>query len=516
MRQSLMLVVALMMLVGGVLAGCSGSSQTDSSASSDSGTSGEQTLTYANTTKVVGLSPIMTNDSVSARVIMQIYETLFTRDPDTMEIKPLLAKSYETPDKKTWVIHLKEGIQFTNGTELTAEDVKYTFDKLRDPDTGAPRASLLASVKKVTAKDKYTVVIKTKEPYGPMLAALAHYNASIISKEADQKNDLMKKPVGTGPYKLKEWVTGDHVTVTKNSNYWGEDPALNEATFKVVPDVNTAISMLQTGEVDLIDGIPSSQWQRVKSLQNVKTTKKPGTRVSYMAFNFNKDPMSQLKFRKAVSYAINRKSYVKQLNGLGVQSNSIIGPKVSGYDKSAEDVGYTYNPEKAKKMIEENGWKGLELKMLVANRENYMKMAQIVQEQLEDAGLKVKLQSMEWGTFLDVSTQGKFDITFLGWGNTTGDGSELLYPNLHSDNMESSNRANYNNSKFDQLVDASRFSVDQDVRQEKLDAANKIAIKDAAWVVMNHAMVTAAYRDDVKGFKISPTADWLLKNIERE
>mgnify|MGYP003814257195 FL=1 len=510
------LVLSVLFFIGLVLTGCSNQSSESSSGKSSGKSNTPQEITYASTSKVVGLSPIMTNDSVSANVITQIYETLFVKDPDTMEIKPNLAESYENPDPKTWVIHLRKNIKFTDGTPFNAEAVKYTFDKLRDPKTGAPRASLLAAVDTITVKDDYTVVIKTKQPYGPMLAALAHYNSSIVSPTADKKQDLMKKPVGTGPFMLKEWVAGDHITLVKNPNYWKGAPKLDKVTFKVVPDVNTAISMLQTGDVDFLDGIPAEQWSRVQGMAGVKTLKKTGTPVSYLGFNVRHKPFSELKFRQAIAYAIDRDAYVKQLNGLGTKSNSIIGPKVFGYDPSAEKVGYEYNPEKAKQILKENGWEGMTIHMLVANTPGYMKMGEIVQDQLKKVGLKVDMQTMEWGTFLDVSKQDKFDITFLGWSNSTADGSELLYPNLHSDNIGASNVTAYNNPEFDKLVNESRFTVDQKVRKKKLDEANKMAIKDAPWIVMNHGVVTLAYRDNVKGLNIDPTGEWSLYPVYKE
>lgn len=519
------LLFAFVLVLSLALTGCSSGTSNSKSASGDSSSSKTskgssssvpQELTYATTSKVVGLSPIMTNDSVSSNVINQIYETLFVRNPKTMEIEPNLAKSYETPDKNTWIIHLRQGIKFSDGTPFNAEAVKYTFDKLRDPKTAAPRASLLKAVSDVQVKDDSTVVIKTKQPYGPMLAALAHTNASIVSPTADKKGDLMKHPVGTGPFELDQWVPGDHLTLKPNPHYWKGAPKLKKVTFKVVPDVNTAISMLQTGQVQFIDSIPAEQWPRVQKMKGVDTIKRAGTPVYYMGFNMRKAPMNNLKFRQAVSYAINRQAYVNQLNGLGVKSNSIIGPQVFGYDKSVEKDGYNYDPKKAKQMIDANGWKGTQLNMLVANTASYMKMAQIVQAQLADVGLKVKINPMEWGAFLSASSKGKFDLTFLGWMNSTADGSELLYPNLSSDNIGSSNRTGYNNPQFDKLVNESRFSVDQKVRKEKLKEANDMAVKDAVWVVMDHGVVTAAFSNSVKGLQLDPTGQWSLYSVYRK
>jgi peptide/nickel transport system substrate-binding protein len=506
MKKWMVIVISAILL----LAGCSSKTTGSNSANVS------QELTYASTSDVVGLSPILTNDSVSANVIMQVYETLFKRNPKTMEIEPLLAESYTNPDDKTWEITLKKGIKFQDGTDFNAEAVKYTFDKFRDPKTAAPRASLLEPIQSVNVIDDYKVEIKTKYPYGPLLAALAHTAASIVSPEADKNSDLMKTPVGTGPFKFVNWTPGDQIVLEANKDYWNGAPKLKKVTFKVVPEVSTAISMLQTGKVQFIDALPAEQIKRLESIKNVKVTKAEGTPVYYLGFNMKKAPMNNLAFRQAVAYGLDRKAYINQLNGLGVEGNSVIGPKVFGYDQSEEKVGYSYDLEKAKKLIKDNGFEGKEVKMLVPNRDMYMKMAEIAQSQMTEIGLKVKLETMEWGTFLDAATKGQYDVTFLGWANSTADGSELLYPNFHSDNVGSSNRISYSNKQFDQLVNESRQTIDQNARKEKLKEANELLVKDAPVIVMNQGVVTSAVDQSVKGIEIDPTGQWSLYNVHRE
>ncbi|HET7657525.1 MAG TPA: glutathione ABC transporter substrate-binding protein [Bacillales bacterium] len=526
-KKSLTCLAAIFFAFMLVLAGCGSNSSSNSSTGqskssgggggTSSGKSVPQTLTIASTSKVVGLSPIMTNDSVSTAVISQVYETLFTRDPETMEIKPLLADSYETPDSTTWIIHLKKGIKFQDGTPFNAEAVKYTFDKIMDPKTAAPRASLLEPIKSVTVKDDNTVVIKTKEPYGPMLADLCHSNASIVSPTADKKQDLMKKPVGTGPFELAEYVPGDHVSLKANPNYWGGAPKLQTITFKVVPEVTTAISLMQTGKVQLIENPPAQQMSRLKSMKNVKIIQKQGTPVYYLGFNMTKKPMNNLKFRQAVSYAINRDAFIKQqLKGLGVRSDSIIGPKVFGYDKSAEKAGYDYDQAKAKQIIDQNGWKGVKVNLLVANTPAYKQMATVVQEELKQVGIDAQIQMMEWGTFLDVTSKGNFEMTFLGWTNSTGDGSELLYPNLDSDNIGSSNRMRYSDPQVDALIKKSRTTVDQQKRKDYLNQANILAVKSGVWIPMYHGIITVAVDKSVKGLQVEPNGEYSLANVSRE
>ncbi|WP_025727178.1 glutathione ABC transporter substrate-binding protein [Heyndrickxia ginsengihumi] len=509
MKKLLVIFATLLLALAG---GCSSST----SGSSSNGGNVKQEITYATTSDVAGLSPIMTNDNVSAHVTSQIFETLFVRDPKTMKIKPLLAKSYSTPNKTTWVIKLRKGIKFQDGTDFNAEAVKYTFDKIKDPKTAAPRASLLEPIKETKVIDDYTVQITTKYPYGPMLAALSHTNAAIVSPTADKKQDLNKKPVGTGPFKFVKWVPGEEVVLEKNKNYWKGAPKLDKVTFKVVPDVNTAISMLQTGDVQFIDNIPSEQIKRVEKIQDVAVSKQTATPVYYLAFNMKKGPMKDLAFRQAVAYALNREAYVKKLNGLGIGGNSIIGPKVFGYDAASNKVGYSYNPTKAKELIKKNGYSGKTINLLVANTASYEQMAEIVQSQLKAVGINAKIQTMEWASFLDTARKGQFDMTFLGWTNSTGDGSELLYPNFHSDNIGSSNYLSYDNKKFDKLVDESRQSIDTSVRKEKLKEANELLIKDAPAIVMNHGVVSVAYNKSVNGLVIDPTGQWSLYPVSRK
>ncbi|MGD7044370.1 ABC transporter substrate-binding protein [Jeotgalibacillus proteolyticus] len=477
---------------------------------------GEQEIIYAATSDVVGLSPTMTNDSVSSNVIEQVYEKLFMRNPETMEIEPRVAESYETPDELTWVIKLKEDIMFHDGTPLNAEAVKYSFDKLRDPETAAPRASLLEPIDVVNVLDEYTVEIKTKYPYGPLLAALSHANAAIISPTADQEQDLMQEPVGSGPFKFVSWTPGDEVVLEKNEEYWDGAPTLDKVTLKVVPEISTAISMLQTGEVNFIDGLPSEQISRIEAIENVEITKKEGTPVYYLTFNHSLERNQDPEYRKAVASAIDRDAFVENLNGLGVRNDSILGPQVFGYEESQSGAGTAYDLETAQQLVEENDFGSEPIKLLTANRENFVLMAEIVQAQLTEAGFSVEIETMEWATFLDTARAGEYDMTFLSWSNVTGDGSEMFYPNFHSDNVGNSNRAQYSNPEFDELVEASRTTIDQDERADILSQANEVMLKEDAAITMYHGIVTAATDESISGLQLDPNGQWNLYNVSRE
>lgn len=509
---------AIMLMAMLVLGACSGESASAPKGSDGTSGGGEsnETFTYASTSDAVGLSPILMNDAVSANITEHVYEQLFTRNSETQEFDPLLAESFENPDENTWVIKLKEGIKFHDGSPFNAEAVKYTFDKLRDPATAAPRASLLEPVDTITVVDEYTVEIKTKYPYGPFLAALSHTNAAIVSPTADKKQDLMKDPVGTGPYKFVSWTPGDKVELEANEEYWDGAPALKKVAFKVVPEISTAISMLQTGEVQFIDNLPTEQVKRLESMKNINIEKKDGTSVYYLAFNHSRERNQDADFRKAVALAVDRDAFVSKLNGLGVRSDSVIGPQVFGFDEGADKAGTAYDVEAAKALVEKNGYGDQPIKLLTANRDNFILMAEIVQAQLTDAGFKVEIESMEWATFLDTARAGEYDMTFLSWSNVTADGSELLYPNFHSDNVGSSNRSQYSNPKFDELVVQSRTTIDQDKRLQILDEANHLMIEENIVIPMYHGIVTTAMDKNYSGLEVDPTGKWSLKNVTKK
>ncbi|MFJ7935274.1 ABC transporter substrate-binding protein [Sporosarcina sp. NPDC096371] len=503
--------LALVMSLVVILAACSGDG---SSTAGEKG--GEKSITYAATSDVVGLSPILMNDSVSANATEHLYEQLFKLNGDTMEVEPVLAESYENPDDLTWTIKLKKDITFHDGTPFNAEAVKYTFEKLRDPATAAPRASLMEPIDTITVIDEHTVEIKTLYPYGPFLATLSHTNSAIVSPTADQKQDLMKDPVGTGPYKFVSWTPGDQVVMEANEDYWGGKPEVDKFTLKVVPEISTAISMLQAGEVQLIDNLPTEQIERLEGMKNINIEKKEGTTIYYLTFNHSKERNQDPEFRKAVASAVDRDAFISKLKGLGVRSDSILGPKVFGHDASADKAGTPYDVDAAKALVEKNGYGSEPIKLLTANRANFILMAEIVQAQLTEAGFNVQIESMEWATFLDAARAGEYDITFLSWANVTADGSEMFYPNFHSDNVGSSNRAHYSNPEFDTLVDASRSTIDQEERKKYLKQANQLMLDEDVAIVMNHGFVTAALNKDYTGLQLDPNGKWYITNVTRK
>jgi len=476
------------------------------------------TLVYGADSDVQGLSPILTNDRVSSNATDQIYDTLFVRDWDTMGIKPSLALSYENPDSLTWVIHLRPNVVFSDGTPFNAAAVKFTFERLLDPKVAAPRASLLNMVDKIDVVNDLTVKITTKYPFGPFPAILTHGNSEIVSPTAVAKyGDLMQNPVGTGAFKLEEWIPGDHITLVRNDSYWGDAPKLDRVIFRVIPEGSTRVGLLQTGEIDFSDLIPTPLFAILKDDPDVTAVAPLGTPIRYLSFNFQRDLFQNLKVRQAIAMAINREDIVSALDGLASASKSIIGPKVFGYDPTAEVFGYNYNPEEAKTLLADAGYPdGFTTALWYGVTGDYPTVAQVIQEQLSKIGVKVELKGIDWATFLDATRNGEQDMFLLGWTNLTADGEELIYPNLHSDNIGGANRAFYSNPMTDALIMASRVNVDQKVRLAALEAANAALITNGAWIALYDQLNILAYNNSVNNLVVNPNQGWILKDVYKQ
>ncbi len=473
---------------------------------------GAATFTYAAQADAVGLSPILTNDSVSAVAERHIYENLVKRDPVTNKLVPWLATSWDTPDATTWIFHLRQGVTFQDGTPFNAEAVKFTFERIMDPKVGAPRASLLTPIKSIDVVDDATVKITTKAPYGAFLAALAHPNAEIVSPTAVKKyGDLMKNPVGTGPYMLKDWVSGDHITLVRNPNYWGTPPSIDTFVIRVVPDANTQVALLERGDVQLIDTVPPELVSRLQKDQNIKVVSKPGTPVYYLGFNYKKPLWQNKTAREAVASAINIDVISKLLQPLANKDCSIIGPQVFGYVEGVESNCTPYDPAMAKKL-----WSGLSdarpVTLWVPQIGDYPRVGQIIQGQLSQAGIPTTIKTVEWGAYLSATQKYEQDLYLLGWTNQTADGSELIYPNLDSANIGAANRSAYNNPAADKLIEASRATTDQQQRLDLLNQANTLLLKDVAWVTLYDGVALIAHRTNVSGITLLPTGDWSIAN----
>jgi len=457
-----------------------------------------------------GFNPLTTNDSKSSNINVQIYETLYERTGDGTSYVPLLAEDMPTisEDQLSATIKLKEGIKFTNGDPFNAEAVKFTIERIKDKEYGSARASIAASIVDVEIVNDYEVKLNLSYPDGVLVAKLAHMNSAMISPTSDGLA-LMTEPVGTGPYKMTSSIAGSEYTLEYNEEYWGEEPEIKKVVFTVVAETSTAISRLETGEADFMPEVPVTNVNRVKQIPNVTFQTSPSSKITYMGLRSdakakNDTVMSNPEARKAMLMAIDREAYVATLEGNAQGLNSILPTTVFGYKTEADNYGYTYNPEEAKKIIEAEGIKDEPITILTSTEAEKQIIAEFIQSSLKSAGFtNVELLPQEFATYLATAKlPDQFDLVILTWANVTGDGTEFFDPNVHS--VNSSQRVGYTNPAFDKLVDESRETMDVAVRLEKLDGANKLSLEDAVVTPLYNSFNTFAFSNNYADVTILP------------
>jgi ABC-type transport system substrate-binding protein len=348
------LVLLFSMLIS--LSGCSNDSAPENEKAGENTGAVDNKITVALSAQLLNLDPHVSM-APSDIVKKHVFEGLTYIDLEG-KVHPWLAESWEVaPDNKTWTFHLKEGVKFHDGTDFNAEAVKITFERLLDVDNGFNRRYQLTFIDQINVIDEYTVEIVTKEPYCAMENILDWSGAHIISPAAIEKygKDIAKYPVGTGPYKVAEFVSGEHVTLEKFNEYWGEKPSLDEVKFITVPEEGTRIAMLETGEVDYIVNLSPQEINRIEENPKLTVRKDPSNRVMQLGMNITNAPLDNKKVRQALNYAVDRELILENvMGGIGIPATSVIASNVWGY---AEGIfPYEYNPEKAKQLLAEAGY----------------------------------------------------------------------------------------------------------------------------------------------------------------
>lgn len=419
---ALLLVFSLMLTT---LAGCGGGS---------SANDGERTdLNYALSAEPNSLDPMAIAMMSTFTVTYAIYDNLVEADVDGNYV-PSLAEKYEiSDDELTYTFYLRQDVKFHDGTPMTADDVVYSINRTIEKGWAFDMTAAIDRVEKV---DDYTVNLILSKPFGAMIGSLASPYFSIMSKayaEANGEDAVERAPMGTGAYKFVEWVSGDHIKVEANEEYFGGAPSIKEITFKPITDKNTGLVALQAGETDVFLNINNSDIETVKEDENLAFYSTDLAAVLSLNMNIEKAPLDDVKVRQAINYAINRDNIiVGALEGNGTIANSAIPPTCDGY--SDKVAGYEYNLEKAKSLLQEAGQENLSLTIKIKEDAKVQKVAQIVQSDLKQAGIDVEIEIMEGGAYSTaVYAEGDYEMTISSWCAMFTDAYSLLYSQYHKD-----------------------------------------------------------------------------------
>ncbi len=488
MKKRLLRILATVLAMTSILAlvacggtnngGSSNSGNSDAGSGDGAATGYKDTLIWAQGADVTSLDPHQGKETPAVEVTCQIFDTLVVVNPETNEIEPQIAESWEQVDELTYVFKIRQGIKFHDGSDLTAEDVKFSLDRAIN---SAAVSYIVDFIDTVTVDDEYTVTVKTKAPYAPALRNLAIPFAAIVPKavvEADEAAFILN-PVGSGPYQFVEWKQNDHVTLKAFDDYYAGKPATENLIMKVIPETSQRSIALETGEIDLAYDMAVNDVAKLKDSTELTVYEIPSLTCWYISMNMNKEPFNNPLVREALSYAIDRQLIIDTINaGSGQPADAIIAPGVFGYYSTGVRE---YDPEKAKELLAEAGYPdGFETSLWVNDNQSRIEMCQAIQNMFQQIGVECAVEVLEFGSYISRTTNGEHDMAYFGWTTSSADADYSYYSLEHSTQQGAAgNRSFIADPEVDALIEEARTNSDEATRTElykelaiKLDEIN--------------------------------------------
>lgn len=404
------------------------------------------------------LDPHLQWDTDSYTIYRNIFDNLVTRDPSG-KIIGQIAESWKQIDDTTIEFAIRSGITFHDGSALTPEDVVFSIRRIIDPALRSPQLSQFDQIASAEVRGPNAVTLKTKSPYPALLAQLV--KLSIVPKAVVERvgaQGFNQQPVGSGPYKLRTWQRGVSVTLDAVPNYWRGAPPFASAEFRVVPDVATRVADLQTGRADVVRQLGPDEADRIKPDQKLQVLAAPTERIGYMFVNALAGPTQDVRVRRAIAHAIDKKTLIEALlQGYGKEVDIVLTPANFGY---VEGIGApAFDPGRARQLIREANAVGAQLSFLTSPAYD-RRLVEAIQQMLQEVGFKVDIQMMDHPTFLR-RRQGRPDeagsISLGRWSCACQDADGVIFPLFRSGSIW----AKYVNPEYDQQVDAARATLDE-------------------------------------------------------
>jgi peptide/nickel transport system substrate-binding protein len=436
------------------------------------------------------MDPHMHTERMGIIIHQHIYDTLLTRDTKTWQPVAHLAESVRSVTPTTWELRLRKNVKFHNGEPFTAESVKFSFERVLNPEQKSPIRGNFTWVKSIEVVDEHTVRITTEKPY-PLIHEILTLGqfGMVPPRYVKEKGDayFARNPVGTGPYRFVDWKKGERVALEANDQYWKGAPAVKSLTFRVIPETATQIAELLSGGVDIIRAVPPDQLPAIERSGVARVSATPILRVVFLQMDGDaraaKTPLTDARVRRAINHAVNIDEIMqKVLGGKAIRTPSGGSPLAFGTDTSIK--GYAFDPERAKKLLAEAGLSGgfeITLNTYGGSVVNVEQVSQAIMGYLGNVGIKVKLRHFaDVGQYLANFRGGKLDgMTLASWGyNSVFDSDAIFYTHFHTKEPYAYNTA----KEMDTWLDEARSTVDPKKRRELYSRLQKFIVDQAYWV----------------------------------
>ncbi len=463
------------------------------------------------------MHPMDWSDGNSGNVVYYIYDSLYDLD-ENYELVPRAAESYEVSDDAcTYTFHLKEGITFTDGAPLNADAVVTNYQCAIDPANNWRRRRMFIEtidenteetrVDSCTAIDDLTVQFHLPTPYAPFMNSITQFYLISPNVVTDSSFDYSKQSAGSGPYVLEEYAQGDHVSIVRNEDYWGEAPSIDRIDFRVVPEAGSRIAALQTGEATAIYPMPTDQVATVRSAGDINMVSIPSTTMRYVTLNTNYEPLSDVRVRQALNYAFDQEEYCNVMySGAATPATSVLPAIVPGYK---EQTPYDVDIDKAKELLKEAGYEdGFEVTIIGDNSTQETKGMTFVMQQLEKIGVTVNVQPNEAATNAELAAEPEDTTTlqmwYVNWSQSDADGFMRSLLSTAMTPPTGYNTAFWKNSEFDSELEAGNAAPTEDEQNEHYGKCQDIVWPECPWLYLASDNTLLSYKAYLNGIKYVP------------
>lgn len=469
------------------------------------------------------LDPALIVDVSGAVIAAKLFNGL-VRFREDLRVAPDIAEWWEVSgDGRMYRFHLRKGVRFSNGREVTAGDFKYSFERLLDPRTKSPNTWMLdkaegarefmkggaGEVSGFRVTDAYTFEVRLTEPFSPFLRMLAMTAAYVVPKEAVKRRgeDFSSSPTGTGPFMMKEWLSGREVELVRNPHYFEGRAKVKGIMYRIIPEDLTAVTEFETGNLDILS-LPSSAYAKFRDdpKWGPLVVSMEGLNTYYLGLNVSKPPFSNAALRRAVSHALDRKRILETFHeGRGRLAAGPVPDLLRKWEVENEHDAFSYDPSRAWRIIREEGFAGVQANMYVTADQDVVDLAEIIQAYLADAGITVKIRQLEWSAYKQAVNRGEADLFWLSWWADYPDAENFLFPLFHSSNLGSAgNRTRYVNREVDALIEKGQHSPGEEERYGYYRRAEEIIIGDVPWVPFWHRNDILVKQPWVAGYRVYP------------
>ena len=460
-------------------------------------------LTMAQKAEIKTLDPQKATDSVSRSIIKLINQTLVYIDNEG-NIVPELAQEITKVSPKETLIKIKNDIKFSNGETLTIDDELFSLERAKASPKMSQDLYMIESFEKV---DDRTLKINTLYDAGNLLHKLASGGVAIINKKAFEKDE--NNIVGTGMFKLKEWVAGEKLVLERNEFFKDSKSNIDTLVVKFVPEANSRMIMLETGEIDLARDLLPLDFKKISEDTKFTTVEVETPSNMFLGFDLRNELLADKRVRQAIAYAINNEDLVKTVfNGSASVATSPVPKITTGHNENSNN--YPQNIEKAKQLLAEAGYpNGFNIELFVSEDNQRIDMAVIIQDNLKKIGINAEIKTFQWAAYVSTIENPNIikPLFIMSWNISNDDPDEVLYPLYHSSQIDAhTNVVFYKNEKFDNLISEARETTDKEKRMKLYEEAQDIIQEDLPHYTLVYPKQNFAYKASIKNIKYNKRA----------